>query len=350
MTDTDRMLLNAHALLLRLNGAAWTKADAKREVASCASQFPGTHWRLLTEEEPFRERQCFSILLEHGSPPQTISLSATAPDDLPWPLRGMQRWTSQELLRVNGRVMQIQQAIACVDFLWSERRIADRLIDVMLMEEAIEQQGIAIPDPEVQDCVDALRRGLGLYGADATHRWLAERGMTQQMFEQYACDQATVARLRRAVVESERNSGRPSEPIELAVATVAWLVVADVEQATGLCSSTENSDFLTRATDWLRKHHAGRLSIDTWTVGDEPRELVAPVLAAPIGTIVGPVRVKDGFAVATVLRTTRSPVDAASNAKIERLLFERWLRARRQEATIDWNWGKSSTEWRPWER
>src|SRR3712207_2194214 len=67
----------------------------------------------------------------------TVSLGFAPDRGLPWPLRGVQRWSDADLVRVDGSILKVDQAIGCLDFLWEDRRLMDRLVNVCLIDEAL---------------------------------------------------------------------------------------------------------------------------------------------------------------------------------------------------------------------
>jgi hypothetical protein len=75
--------------------------------------------------------------------------------------------------------MRINQAIGCIDLIWNERRMMDRLIHVCILEEELEQNPLELSDAELQDAMDAFRRARRLYRAEDTLRWMERQGMTQ---------------------------------------------------------------------------------------------------------------------------------------------------------------------------
>ena len=74
---------------------------------------------LLAEEEAFDQSVHYDVLLRRAGE-GTVSLSYCPERAIPWPLRGVHRWSEAELVRVNANVLQGEQAIACLDFIWDE--------------------------------------------------------------------------------------------------------------------------------------------------------------------------------------------------------------------------------------
>src|SRR5581483_7540265 len=115
------------------------------------------------------------------------------------PLRAVHRWSDADLLRVNHKTLQIDQALGCLDFLWEDRRLMDRLVNVCLIEEELAREPIQLTDAELQQAMDGFRRAHRLFTAEATFQWMERRGMTHAQLEKYVADEAIVALLRERV-------------------------------------------------------------------------------------------------------------------------------------------------------
>ena len=92
--------------------------------------------QLVWEEETYDHSIHYDALLnlpEEG----TVSISYCDDRATPWPLRGVHRWSDADLVRVNNNVLTVDQAIACLDFIWDEARITDRLVNVCLIQEEL---------------------------------------------------------------------------------------------------------------------------------------------------------------------------------------------------------------------
>jgi putative peptide maturation system protein len=139
--------------------------------------------QLLCEEEAYDRSVHYDALLslpEGG----TVSLSYCDDRAKPWPLRGLQRWSEADVVRVNETVLSMDQAVACIDFIWDEASISDRLVNVCLIQEELDRHPVEISDRELQTAMDGFRRARGLFKAADTRRWLERRGLTHHEFEQ----------------------------------------------------------------------------------------------------------------------------------------------------------------------
>src|SRR5262249_25679437 len=129
----------------------------------------------------------------------TVSLSFCPEQTLPWPLRGVHRWSEKDLVRVNTTVLKVEQAIAYLDFIWNDAPILKRLVHACLIQETLDQDPIPLSDDEMQLALDAFRQVRQLHKAEDTYRWMEQRGLTHEKLERRVAHEARVAKLRDRV-------------------------------------------------------------------------------------------------------------------------------------------------------
>jgi putative peptide maturation system protein len=271
---------------------------------------------------------------------------------VPWPLRGVQRWTDRELLRVNTTAMRVDQAIACLDFIWDDRRIIDRLVNACLIQDALAREPIELSDEELQQAMDGFRRARRLYTAEETRRWLARRGMTHEQLEEYVGDTALVARLRRRVTDGRVDAYFTANRERFdaaAVARIDFATAADARRA-GDRARGGQTDFYALAEQRFREGtqpagQPGQPARELFALirrGQAAEPLAAAVFAAAPGDVIGPVPWDGGHSLLRVLEFAPARLDEPTRREIERLLFDEWLEDRRRAATIEWNWGSAA--------
>src|SRR5215470_14545278 len=143
--------------------------QAKQRLRAVQEKSPGIALDLVWEEEGYDQSVHYDVLL-HLAHEGTVSLSFCPDRAVPWPLRGVHRSRDGDLLRVNATVMRIDQAIGCLDFIWNEDRIVDRLISVCIIQEELEKNPLELSEAELQHAMDAFRRAHRLYRAEDTLR------------------------------------------------------------------------------------------------------------------------------------------------------------------------------------
>ncbi len=199
LTTIDDALQSALGFLKALSRDATRPPVAMGRLKEIARQHPNLDLQLLWEEQAYDGSLHYDILIrEPGA--GTVSLGFCSEQTLPWPMRGVQRWSDQDLLSVNATKLKIEEAIALLDFIWEERSIMRRLVDACLIREALHQDPIDLSADELQRAMDGFRRAHKLYSAEDTYRWLARRGMSHAQLEQHVSQMATIAKLRQQVI------------------------------------------------------------------------------------------------------------------------------------------------------
>ncbi|HEY3063453.1 MAG TPA: TIGR04500 family putative peptide maturation system protein [Chloroflexota bacterium] len=338
---------------------------ARAGLRRIAQQYPEHALDLVWVEEAY-DRSLHYDALVHLPGEGTISLSFSPERTLPWPLRGVQRWNDQDLLRVDGTVLTIDHAIACLDFIWGEARVARRLVDVCLIKAELERDPIVLSDAELQRAVNAFRRARRLYTAEATHQWMSDNGISPEKLERLAGDDATVARLRERVVNGRLEPYFEAHADDFATASVLRLEFAKAEDASAafaaiqqgttfdaLALSALASDTPPRLTSAvIRRHEAndiepldGVASLRAASCPIDrqaPPDLATALFTAEDGDIVGPVRADKGAALLRVVAVRPAQLDGPTRAAVKDVLFEQWLAERRSSANVEWFWGTST--------
>src|SRR5436309_464401 len=117
-----------------LQHEAVSPAEAKKRLYSLQANSPQLNFDLVWEEEAYDRSIHYDVLLTVPGT-GTVSMSLCPDRAVPWPLRGVHRWSDSALLAVNRTVLKMDQAIACLDFIWNESPVMNRLIDVCLIQE-----------------------------------------------------------------------------------------------------------------------------------------------------------------------------------------------------------------------
>src|SRR5262249_45595798 len=128
--------------------------EAKERFRRVRRQHLDTEMDLLWQVEGCDQSVHYDALL-HLPGEGTISLSFCPDRALPWPLRGVHRWSDKDLLCVNTTVLRVDQAVACLDFIWDEAALAERLVNVCLIQEALAEYPVEVTPAELQETLDA---------------------------------------------------------------------------------------------------------------------------------------------------------------------------------------------------
>jgi putative peptide maturation system protein len=276
---------------------------------------------LVWQQEVYDGSLHYDVLLDAGAD-GVISVSLSPVSDLPWPMRGVRRWSEEDLGRVGERVVKVQEAIAVLDFIWNETRILERLVDRCLVEEAVRRQGLEPTDEELQQELDDFRRRRGLEAAQAMRDWLTRENISHEQLEQFLEVEAGERKLRRHVTAADVETyfRRHSEDFRrTTVATLAYDSEAEADEA-----------------------RARIRDAATFYAEVERRVVAAGTAAFAVVDHAGPIPASDGFVVARVLALHKPELDERTRTRIEDLLFREWLDRERSRTTVEWNWGPTA--------
>jgi putative peptide maturation system protein len=330
-----------------LVGLAAGDADtttAQRRLHELRAKHPEAKLRLLWQREEYDNSRHYDLLLvrpDRG----TVSLSYCADRALPWPLRGGQRISERLLLRVNGTTMEVDQAIACLDFLWDEARLADRLVTACLVRQCLEEDPVELTDAELQHAMDAFRRAHGLLTVPATRDWMARHCLSHADLEQLVAGEAAVARLRRRETADEVRTYFDHHRPGLETARLTRLLFAERTAADRFTETVrEGQDFYAAAE---RAAADGLLAAAVSLFEPVRRDELDPHIAEAVftagpGAVVGPVPSNGGHAVLRVVACDPAVFDEATADLVQRRVFDAWLERRRRSARVEWFWGNAT--------
>jgi putative peptide maturation system protein len=348
MNDTLQQVLSATLddLMTFSRNRTWPE-EASAHLRLLQQQYPSTAIDLLWEEEEYGQSVHYDALL-HLDGEGTVSLSFCPEHTLPWPMRGVHRSSEADLVRVNNTVLKIDQAISCLDFIWDEARIIDHLVNFCLVREALNKDPIEPSDAELQLAMDGFRRAHRLYKVEDVHRWMERHGMSHGKLERLVAGQVMIAKLRDRVTAGRVEAYFKEHQADFDSAYCARIDFPDEEGAHRTCKQIRTGvmDFYEAAQQrFLAAACSGRLSGEIFAVvlrQQASPELRTAVFNAIPGTVLGPIRTGEGYAVVRVLSFVPACLDERTHRAITDILFEEWLAERRQAATIEWYWGNAS--------
>jgi putative peptide maturation system protein len=317
--------------------------DAKSQLTAVQETHPGMQLELIWEEESYDRSLHYDVLVraEDGA---VVSMSYCRHDSLPWPLRGVRRWSDANLLQVNGRMMTMEDAVLYLDVLWNEASIMERMVNACLIQEELEKRPVDISDEELQRGVDGLRRMHRLLTPEATYRWMQERGMTHAQLEQLVAGNLTCVKLRKRNAEGRVESYFEARRTGFDVAHIARLEVATEEGARRLRSQIADgsADLLAAAEQcFLETGEPCKAHLAMLRRRDAADGMGAALFAAVPGDVVGPFHIGDSYVIARLLALRPAHLDVSTREAIEEALFDEWLAERRRAAKVTWHWGKA---------
>jgi putative peptide maturation system protein len=341
MTDSLTPALSAALDYLKaLRRDAVRPNEARARLQGLRSRYPETRMDLLWEEESCDRSVHYDTLL-HREGEGTVSLSYCPEETLPWPLRGVQRWSEMNLVRVNATVLKVDQAVALLDFIWDEAPMLKRLLHAALIREALDSDPVSPSDEQFQRALDAFRRTHRLYKAADMHRWMEQRNLTQEKLECLVAELAEFSALRERVTAGKVEAYFAAHRSDFDTASFAQFSVPDADRAHEIAAQIRigTVDFYAAAEHCFAEHGPTASEVfKTVSRGQASWELYA-AFAEATGTVLGPLPQGEGYVIVRVLSHTPARLNEPTQATIKELIFEEWLEERRRAATIEWYWG-----------
>jgi len=218
-------------------------------------------------------------------------------------------------------------------------RLQDRLaplvreaLAALLVREEARRAGLSVTAEELQAAADDFRRRLGLDSAEATHAWLASRGLSVDDFEAGLEDGLLAARLKQHLTGPRVEEHFSAHRAGLEQLRVSVVFAGRDDLARELLSQVrdEGRDL----ADVAREHGlpADRRRLVFEELGGS---LASALAAAAPGELVGPVETPEGFALVAVEERRPAEPGPATRQRIQDKLFVTWLTARLAEATFE---------------
>ncbi len=322
--------------------------QARVALRDLQQQVPDTTLDLLWEEQAYDGSFHYDLLLRLSD--RTISIGICPDKALPWPMRGVQRWTDKHLLRVNATLMKVDQGIACLDQYLEDTAVMVRLINACIIEEELNSNPVSISNDELQTALDAFRRKRKLYHADHTQQWLKDRGITHQQLERWVADEVAVAKLRERIcgdrIEAYFEQHRAGFE-SVGLARIDFPKGGDAVAVSQDVIHGRRSFFEVACQSYLYGAETSTITnrelFVTLRRAEMPIQLADACFRATPREVVGPIEWNGVYSVYQVLWLREARLDERTRATIERQLFEEWLSSRRASSKIEWYWGNQNT-------
>ena len=349
MNDSLRQaVLDVLDYLLALQQEGVRPREAHARLQPVRGRHPDLGINVVAEEEAFDQSVHYDALLRRAGE-GTVSLSYCPERAIPWPLRGVHRWNEGDLLSVNANVLRVDTAMACLDFIWDEAPVIERLVNMCLIQEELERHPIDLSDAELQQAMDRFRSAKKLFKAEDTLRWLERHGMTHEKLERYVADSAFVPKLRDRIADGRVEEYFRQHAGDFDAARIARIELGNESQARELAGQIRaGAQNFFAAAERVFFEAAGRGAppkASLFTVIE--RRQADPALrdqlfAAKPGQLVGPVPVENGYTLMRVVEIIPGQLDDRTRAVIKEILFKDWLAEQRQASRIEWCWGNAT--------
>ncbi|MFI6506295.1 TIGR04500 family putative peptide maturation system protein [Streptosporangium sp. NPDC050855] len=332
-------LAGAVTLLRGLPTARDAVGEARRRVSDWAAARPYLRAQLAVDEPHGTTRVGYDLLLDHPEG-GTVAVSTEVDDGIPWLVDHSTHWAAANILSVDGTGLSIAAALSTIRALGvRDRQLHERLVDHRILLNELEKTNQTPTPAEMQAASDEFRRRRGLTGRAQTLEWLAEAGMSPEVFETHARTQALIARVRDRFAGEPARRHLAEHPEDFAVRRAVWATGPDAD---GLGALLEGpvEDFPARALAALQRPagpsgHRLRMHAATALTPKLPE----PLRTVAAGAATGPVP-HEGEYLAGAVHEVLPPdpgapevLDAARDAA-----FQAWLDERRRTAEIRWFW------------
>ncbi|TDQ53458.1 TIGR04500 family putative peptide maturation system protein [Actinorugispora endophytica] len=328
---------------------------ARRGLAALLYDVPGVRGRVVATTEPYDGSYHYDLLLTHEAGTHVVGFAPAR--SLPWPLRGARSPAEQDVVRVNGTVLRMRQAMAALDGLWERPRLLRHLVEACLVVEELAERGGAIDDAVddalLQRRLDGFRLRHGLARAADTHRWLADHGMTHRDLEDRLTAELRLELLQEQLVgdrvaEAFRDAPDAFDTLPVAVAVLPSPRLCAAAHARCRDGRTPLEVAVGEAARGGPRPPDGPVSV---SFGTQARHSAAEPVAALFspsaaeGAVAEPHRVEGGHALVQRLGPVAPGVlDDRARAELRGVLFERWLDARLRSADVEWYWGNTRND------
>lgn len=294
---------------------------------------------LVWDDEAFDGSFHYDALVRTPSAGKTMSLSVCRDGDLPWVLRGLQRWRDSELLRVNDVTLSVEQAITELDLLWNNPGLMQRLIDGCIVEGELKRRDIHVSAADVQSALNSMRRQRGLHTVAALQAWMDSTGISRETLQEIATTLARKARLRDMIAAARMSESLNTQLDEIKVAILEVGSEADAMHAAEIVRSGSRQLLEAGQELFLQApHRHAQVSLRE----DARHALAADVEGCEL--YAGAVHVQsagDVYRVIHVLAVKAAQPGPQTTQRLKAMLFQDWLAEQRRAARIEWFWGEA---------
>ena len=220
-----------------------------------------------------------------------------------------------------------------------ELQFLENAIDSEILRRAVSRFGIRATTDELETAATSFRRERGLLKAADMHRWLADHGWTADDWQAYLEESVEERLLRNAVIRDRINPYFLEHSSEYEAVTFSQIKVADAPTGEALWQrlhegSAEFHDLARRYSIELLTRPMGGY-VPAATRRDIAPAVAAAVFAVPVGELVGPIEVEDGWLLVTVEEHFPARLTPGLYEEIGAQLFAAWLAEQRAQAVIE---------------
>ncbi|MFE8603578.1 TIGR04500 family putative peptide maturation system protein [Archangium violaceum] len=330
---------DAMALLVELREERTGPEAAQARFQALRARHPEPWMNIVWEHESYQEMIHYDILV--GDDSGTFSLSYCADEELPWPVRGIQRFNESVVVRVNDAPIRISEAITSLDHAWHTLHIGRHLLHMSLIDQEIRARGIETSDEELAEALVRFRKKRRLFTPAQVELWMVEHGTTQAELERHLRDEQGREKLKEQVVAGQEEAYFKEHRSGFERVRAARLYVPERDEALRLYGKLRGNPSQLLTVAQARFVETG--DEDALFTTLERRELDAEQAALVFGTqpgeLTGPVPSGEGYELLWVMQVLPGQFDETTRQRISSLLFDAWLEEKRRSARVEWFWG-----------
>ncbi len=210
-------------------------------------------------------------------------------------------------------------------------------ISSALIASFAEDKGITASQEEIQEAVDEWRVANGFYQASELANGLTERGLSMSDLADFARMKALEERVRQHVAAGKVDSYFTEHRSSFEAVALSQIVVNERGLARELRFKTMEGEpfyMLARAYSIDEPSRLAGGYIGRKERTQLPKGIEAQAFGTVSGTIAGPLEIDKKFYLIKVEEVYPAELNADTRARIERILFDEWLAARRMEANV----------------
>ena len=206
-----------------------------------------------------------------------------------------------------------------------------------IVAKAAAEFGITATGQDLQTEADETRKSLGLHKSSATNEWLERNQISLDEFEQILADKVLISKLRKKLSEGKVERYYAENQTRYEFVRLAHMVVADKGVADELYSqlTSDGADFGALAgkysLDESAPYKAGYLGV--FRRSNLRPEVEALVFGSAVGSVVGPIKVEQGWQILKVQQVGHDPLEVVRGI-IEQTIFDNWIKDRLNTADI----------------
>lgn len=214
--------------------------------------------------------------------------------------------------------------------------INDYVSDALVASFA-DNNGITVGQEEIQEAVDEWRVANGFYQASELANWLKDHGLSMSDLADFARMKALEERVRQHVGAGKVDRYFTEHKSSFEAVALSQIVVNERGLARELRFKTMEGEpfyMLARAYSIDEPSRLAGGYIGRKERTQLPKAIEVQAFGQVSGTIAGPLEIDKQFYVIKVEEVYPAELNGDIRSRIERILFEEWLAARRMEANV----------------